>query len=139
MAKSWYYVDANDEELGPVSGREIRARVADGTITKTTQVWRDDLPDWVEAGRIRKLFEKSTGSPKKTVSRPEDKPGRVSRRSVDLEDAEDEWASLAEGEPIADDDPFAFQDESGQVFRSFARPKPKPQDHSQDDDTEDED
>lgn len=139
MARNWYYVDESDEEVGPVDSHVIRARVADGTISKQTLVWRDDLPDWVEAGRIRKLFEKSNLQPassfRPATSREpsasrEDSPApkqaeRVARPAVDLHGAEDDWASLAE-EPIAYDDPFAYHDDSGQALRSFARPAPKP-------------
>lgn len=61
MAKAWYYVDASDDEVGPVSASDIRYAVEAGVIEPTTLVWRDDMPDWVEAGKIRKLFPELHG------------------------------------------------------------------------------
>lgn len=58
-SKKWFYVGPDDENVGPVKAGEIRERVADGTITKSTLVWREGMEEWVEAGRIRKLWASS--------------------------------------------------------------------------------
>lgn len=125
MAKQWYYVDPNDEEVGPVDSQKIRQLVAKKIITRTTMVWRDDLPDWVEAGRIRKLFGDSTSIRSERPAATQ-RPQSTASEPADSDDDYDDWASLADGDPIPKDDPYAFQDESGQVFRSFERPAPKP-------------
>ena len=56
MARVWYYVNEDGEEVGPVKASVIREAVRMRTIRRETLVWRDDLPEWVAAGRIRKLF-----------------------------------------------------------------------------------
>lgn len=114
MARSWYYVDRNDNEIGPVDSHEIRQRVADETISPTTQIWRDDLPDWVEASRIKKLWADH-------ADRLSRQPKPLARRSIagdeaTLENAwEDDWATLA-------DQREAVATASGEQLRSFARP-----------------
>ncbi len=46
MSSSWYYVDANGQQVGPVSVEEIRAALQRGAATQATLAWRDGLANW---------------------------------------------------------------------------------------------
>jgi uncharacterized RDD family membrane protein YckC len=46
MASSWYYVDANGQQVGPVSADEIRAALQSGAATNASLAWRDGLANW---------------------------------------------------------------------------------------------
>lgn len=50
MERTWYYAEGNDRK-GPLPEAEIRDLVARGTITATTLVWSEGMPDWVSAAR----------------------------------------------------------------------------------------
>ncbi len=41
----WYYA-VDDQQQGPVSQEEFDSLVADGTISLSTLVWRQGMPDW---------------------------------------------------------------------------------------------
>ena len=91
MARSWYYVAPDGEEVGPVDAKEVRAAVGCGDIRPDTLVWRDDMPDWVKAGQIRKLFPEHP-PPRKN---PRVKPVRFIER--DGAPASDDWVLDGEG------------------------------------------
>jgi uncharacterized RDD family membrane protein YckC len=46
MASSWYYVDANGQQVGPVSVEDVRAALQRGAATQATLAWRDGLANW---------------------------------------------------------------------------------------------
>lgn len=46
MANSWYYVDANGQQVGPVSAEELRAAVQRGAASSGSLAWRDGLANW---------------------------------------------------------------------------------------------
>lgn len=43
---TWYFVDANHDRQGPVSGEELALAFRQGRIHRDTLVWRDGLPQW---------------------------------------------------------------------------------------------
>lgn len=133
MGRAWYYVNASDQEIGPVDSHEIRRLVVSGLIRPDTQIWRDDLPDWVEAGQIRKLFP--------------DEPHRISQEAEPLshhggdpfdhittseeeQSWERDWNSLANDNQSKSDDPYSYTTETGEQFRTFAGATTRPQQDS---------
>ncbi|GIX38075.1 MAG: hypothetical protein KatS3mg127_1314 [Silanimonas sp.] len=42
----WYYVSADRQRHGPVGPDVLRALAADGSLTATSLVWREGLPQW---------------------------------------------------------------------------------------------
>ena len=50
-----YYVDVEGKPLGPLDLPELRARVADGSLTKTTLVWREGMTEWLAASGAPEL------------------------------------------------------------------------------------
>lgn len=59
---NWYYDEAGDE-VGPISPTVMRERVADGTITATTRVRRED-GDWTTADRVPGLLRDAAVEPR---------------------------------------------------------------------------
>ncbi|MDL5367906.1 GYF domain-containing protein [Xanthomonas sp. NCPPB 2654] len=43
---AWYYADAARHRHGPLSTAELRERVRDGLLERTTLVWREGMPEW---------------------------------------------------------------------------------------------
>ncbi|MEB1527641.1 GYF domain-containing protein [Xanthomonas sp. WHRI 7945] len=43
---AWYYADAGRHRHGPLSTAELRERVRDGLLERTTLVWREGMPEW---------------------------------------------------------------------------------------------
>jgi len=64
-----WYVSRNGQKDGPHSDSELKAMAANGTLTATDLIWREGMPSWVEAGRIRGLLPQPS-SPGKTGASP---------------------------------------------------------------------
>ncbi len=55
MASAWYFL-ADGIRQGPVASAELKALAESGQVTPSTLVWKEGLPDWVEARSLTKLF-----------------------------------------------------------------------------------
>lgn len=55
MADDWYYTQRN-ERHGPVSPAKLKSLAAEGWLTPTDLVWKEGMPNWVPAGKVRGLF-----------------------------------------------------------------------------------
>ncbi|MBA3929241.1 MAG: RDD family protein, partial [Xanthomonas sp.] len=42
----WYYVDTQQQRHGPVDGDAMAALFRDGTLTRTSLVWREGMQQW---------------------------------------------------------------------------------------------
>jgi len=51
----WFY-SVGDTRQGPVSEAQLRELAADGTLKPADLVWKDGMPDWVDARTIPGLF-----------------------------------------------------------------------------------
>ena len=58
----WYYVH-DGAQAGPVSGTQLKALAADGTLGREDLVWNESLPEWTAAGRIRGLGFPASAAP----------------------------------------------------------------------------
>jgi len=58
----WYYLQG-DQQVGPVSGDELKRLVAEGRLGPDDLVWKEGLEDWVAAGRVSGLFESASAVP----------------------------------------------------------------------------
>jgi hypothetical protein len=65
-----WYVSRNGQKDGPYSDSELKAMAANGTLTAAGLIWREGMPSWVEAGRIRGLFPQAPSPGKTTASPP---------------------------------------------------------------------
>ena len=55
MNADWFYAK-DDQRLGPVSEQELKGLATDGKLKPSDLVWRDGMPDWVEARTQAVLF-----------------------------------------------------------------------------------
>ncbi len=44
--KTWYYLDQDMKQLGPMSASALKEAWEDGLITTTTYLWNPELDDW---------------------------------------------------------------------------------------------
>ncbi len=54
MSSPWYYAQ-NGQQLGPVSGEQLRALLVSGAVRGTDLVWTDSLPAWTPAAQVPAL------------------------------------------------------------------------------------
>jgi hypothetical protein len=72
----WFY-SVGDTRQGPVTEDDLKRLVAEGRLKPTDLVWKDGMPDWVEARTVPALF------PPKAEPVRDDRP---SRRGDDYDD-----------------------------------------------------
>jgi hypothetical protein len=53
--KVWWY-SKGEQRLGPYTAAELKERVASGQVTSTDMVWKEGLPNWVQASSVSGLF-----------------------------------------------------------------------------------
>ncbi|MFM2172029.1 MAG: hypothetical protein RI957_2258, partial [Verrucomicrobiota bacterium] len=51
---AWYY-GSQGQQNGPISESELRRKLADGTLTQQTMVWRDGWADWKAVAEVAEL------------------------------------------------------------------------------------
>jgi len=56
----WHYLDAQNQQQGPITGAQLQALTAQGQIIQTTQVWTDGLEAWIAASQVEGLFAAPT-------------------------------------------------------------------------------
>lgn len=52
----WYYTSAG-QQLGPVSSAQLKLAAQSGQLTPTDLVWKDGMPDWVPAAKLKGIFD----------------------------------------------------------------------------------
>lgn len=57
MAAQWHYAKKNGEREGPVSPAKLKQLAAEGWLTPDDLVWKEGLPEWLPAKKVRGLFE----------------------------------------------------------------------------------
>lgn len=60
--KTWWYA-VGQEKIGPCSGSELMDLVAQGKVFPDTLVWKEGMPNWVPASRIKGLWQKLPSTP----------------------------------------------------------------------------
>ncbi len=96
MASSWYYVDANGQQVGPVSAEEVRAALQRGAATNASLAWRDGLANWQPISALAAELGLAAGA------------GTVAAAAADMPAA---WKQPAEANPYR-----APETESGEGF-----------------------
>jgi hypothetical protein len=76
MSDQWFYSQNNDK-CGPISSDELKAMATSGRLRPDAFVWKEGLPNWIPARRVKGLF-RSVGD---TVPPPLPAPSS----SLDLE------------------------------------------------------
>jgi len=60
--KNWWYA-IGQEKIGPCSSSELIALVTQGKLFPDTLVWKEGMPDWIPASRIKGLWQKLPPAP----------------------------------------------------------------------------
>ena len=76
MNADWFY-SVGDTRQGPVTEDDLKRLVAEGRLKPTDLVWKDGMPDWVEARTVPALF------PPKAEPVRDDRPSRRGRDDDD--------------------------------------------------------
>lgn len=61
MSDQWYYA-SNGQKHGPVSGIALKGLASNGQIAVTDLVWREGMPEWTPASRVKGLFPESVAA-----------------------------------------------------------------------------
>ncbi|HKB04682.1 MAG TPA: DUF4339 domain-containing protein [Gemmataceae bacterium] len=75
MNADWFY-SAGETRQGPVTELELRRLAMDGKLKPSDLVWKDGMPDWIEARTVDSIF------PRRAEAEP-DPDDRPSRRRFD--------------------------------------------------------
>ncbi|HJZ93540.1 MAG TPA: GYF domain-containing protein [Gemmataceae bacterium] len=75
MNADWFYSVGEDRQ-GPVTEAELKRLVADGKLRPDDLVWKDGMPDWVEARTVATLFPKAAP----VAAQEDDRPSGARRR-----------------------------------------------------------
>jgi GYF domain 2 len=65
----WHYSRGN-EQHGPVSSAQLKQMAAGGQLQPTDLIWKDGMPGWVAAGKIKGLFDAAVSSAPAQVTQP---------------------------------------------------------------------
>ncbi len=60
-AEMWYYT-TEGKQMDPVSMKELKRLVGDGTLKPTDMVWKDGMPRWIRASSLTELFPDPTSA-----------------------------------------------------------------------------
>jgi len=58
----WYYTSAG-RQLGPVTSAQLKQAAQSGQLTPNDLVWKDGMPDWAPATKLKDLFDGAPASP----------------------------------------------------------------------------
>jgi hypothetical protein len=78
MAQEWYYAQG-DHKFGPISVKELKQAVTDGSLQPTDLVWTDGMKEWKEARVIKGLAGLWPTSPPVVAAAP---PPLLARRAT---------------------------------------------------------
>src|SRR5881227_2589691 len=55
MAEMWYYTNEG-KQMDPISMKELKRLVGDGTLKPTDMVWKEGMARWIRASSVKELF-----------------------------------------------------------------------------------
>jgi hypothetical protein len=73
MADVWYYAQ-DGQQAGPVSAEQLQRLARSGRIRDTDLVWREGLPQWIQARSVGGLFAPSEWNSDPIPLAPDDRP-----------------------------------------------------------------
>lgn len=62
ISETWFY-ESNGERRGPITATELRSLAVSQEVKPSTLIWKEGLPDWVPASRVKGLFPQSSSPP----------------------------------------------------------------------------
>lgn len=78
MAGQWFYA-ANGSQAGPVDTAELKRLAGEGALEPTDLVWKEGLPEWVPATKVKGLF--ASGEPEAGAAAPQPLAGTTAEGS----------------------------------------------------------
>lgn len=109
MNADWFY-SVGDTRQGPITEDDLKRLVADGRLRPADLVWRDGMPDWVEARTVPALFPPPAVEPlpngheRPARRRPDDDRPSRRGRDDDYDDRPSRRGRRRDDEDEVDDD-----------------------------------
>ena len=69
----WYY-GVDEQQLGPVSEQDLRAKITSGEIDPDALVWKEGMDDWLQVRQVPEMLSAATGDIGSSVARPASGP-----------------------------------------------------------------
>jgi hypothetical protein len=116
----WFY-SAGDARQGPVTELELRRLAMDGKLKPSDLVWKDGMPDWVEARTVEAVFPRRAEAEPDPDDRPsrrrldDDRPSRRGRRDDDDDDRPRIRRTADDLDDDYDDRPRRRDEKPGQI------------------------
>src|ERR1700731_1207150 len=85
MADVWYYAQ-NGQQAGPGSASQLQQLARSGQIQSSDLVWKEGLPQWIQAKAIKGLFPAQAEPIPVAPVAPAAPAGRPAKRDYDDED-----------------------------------------------------
>ncbi|HYE21249.1 MAG TPA: DUF4339 domain-containing protein [Tepidisphaeraceae bacterium] len=70
MSTEWYYSQGG-QQIGPITSQQMKDLAAGGQLTPNDLVWKDGMPEWTPASRVRGLFPGGAGGGVATAAPPQ--------------------------------------------------------------------
>ncbi len=70
---AWYFTFQGVKQ-GPVTSAQLRTMAAEGKIAPADLVWKDGLPDWIPAAKVRGLFQNAAAPTANSHANPANPP-----------------------------------------------------------------
>lgn len=92
MPTEWHY-SIGDDRHGPVSARELKELADSGQLQPSCLVWKEGMPNWVQANKVKGLFIASTSAtPPPLPSAPTGSQGDMPNIPAELKFAWAKWS-----------------------------------------------
>lgn len=86
----WYY-SQDGRRIGPLTTDDLKQAADDGRITETSFIWKEGLPNWIPAPRVKGLFSGKAGlrsqenlpgstTPNELTPKNDERPPRTARQ-----------------------------------------------------------
>lgn len=79
--KSWYYVDAQGQQQGPVSTAIVLGHCRQGRLGEDSLLWREGMPEWLPLSRLRAELGLPAAAPPPAPSPSTTSPSQASAAS----------------------------------------------------------
>lgn len=68
--KEYFYLDGNNQQIGPISQEGLKALKNAGVISNQTQIWAEDLPYWLPYSNVFREIKQQPAATKNKQSTP---------------------------------------------------------------------
>ena len=133
----WFYTDAQQQQLGPITFAQVQQLAASGHILAETLVWCEGMAEWAAAGQVQGIFQQA--APVALATAPAAAPASVNPYAVGSADQAGAPATGAYPAPFVKKTSFGLylgSSIAGLIliiigFASLAASAPTPPDYSE--------